>query len=144
MLRSHSQVLYSYLPGSVFRHEDRVYGKVLSVGGSRLNSLNEAVIFEEIANYLEQWPEEMRHDLPLPKAERIKEYRIMKPDSVRWELFPLIFECSRRSCSRVHSLTRGPRQGAPLPGLPGVPAAAAVLQRPQLRSDQADLRPQVR
>jgi hypothetical protein len=103
MLRSRSQVLYSYLPGSVFRHEDRVYGRVVSVEGNRLTSLNEAVIYDEIAHYLEQWPEAQRHDLPLPKGERIKDYRIMKPDLVRWELFPLIFECSRRSCARVHS-----------------------------------------
>ena len=27
MLRSHSQILYSYLPGAVFRHEEHVYGK---------------------------------------------------------------------------------------------------------------------
>jgi hypothetical protein len=103
MLRSHSQVLYSFLPGAVFRHEDRVYGRVLSVGGSRINALNEAVIYEEIAKYIEQWPEEMRHDLPIPRGERVNDYRIMKPDSVRWELFPLVFECSRRDCGRVHS-----------------------------------------
>lgn len=103
MLRSHSQILYSYLPGAVFRHEERVYGKVVSVDGDRLTGLNEAVIYEEIASYLERWPDDQRHDLPLPKDLRVNEYRIIRPDLVRWELFPLVFECSRRSCARVRS-----------------------------------------
>jgi hypothetical protein len=103
MLRSHSQVLYSYLPGAVFRHEDRVYGRVITVDGDRLTDLNDAVIFEEIANYLERWPEDDRHDLPLPKDLRLNDYRIIRPDLVRWELFPLVFECARRSCARVRS-----------------------------------------
>jgi hypothetical protein len=103
MLRSHSQVLYSYLPGAVFRHEDRVYGRVISVDGNRLTDLNEAVIFDEIAEYLERWPEEDRHDLPLPRDLRVKEYRLIRPDQVRWELFPLAFECSRPSCGRVRT-----------------------------------------
>jgi len=103
MLRSHSQILYSYLPGAVFRHEQRVYGKVVSVDGDRLTGLNEAVIYEEIASYLESWPEDQRHDLPLPKDLRKSDYRIIRPDLVRWELFPLVFECSRRTCARVRS-----------------------------------------
>lgn len=103
MLRSHSQVLYNYLPGAVFRHEDRVYGRVITVDGNRLTGLNEAVIFEEIACYLEHWPEDDRHDLPLPRDLRVNEYRIFRPEEVRWEMFPLVFECARRSCARVRS-----------------------------------------
>lgn len=103
MLRSNSQVLYSYLPGAVFRHEDRVYGRVVAVDGNRLTELNEAVIYEEIATYLDRWPEDQRHDLPLPKDIRIKDYRLLRPQQVRWELFPMVFECSRRSCGRVRS-----------------------------------------
>ncbi|WP_109507089.1 hypothetical protein [Nocardioides speluncae] len=106
MQRSRSQVLFSYLPGAVFRHEDRIYGRVVAVDGSRLTSLNEAVIYQEIATYLDQWHEDQRHDLPLPRAERIREYRILKPEVVKFELFPLVFECSRRSCSRVHTFFR--------------------------------------
>jgi len=103
VLRSNSQVLYSYLPGAVFRHEDRVYGKVVAVDGTRLTELNDAVIYEEIATYLERWPEDQRHDLPLPKDIRIKDYRLLRPEQVRWELFPLVFECARRACGRVRS-----------------------------------------
>lgn len=103
MLRSNSQVLYSYLPGAVFRHEDRVYGKVVAVDGTRLTELNDAVIYEEIATYLQRWPEDQRHDLPLPKDIRIKDYRLLRPEQVRWELFPLVFECGRRACGRVRS-----------------------------------------
>lgn len=115
MLRSHSQVLYSYLPGAVFRHEDHVYGRVITVDGNRLTDLNEAVIFEEVASYLQRWPDEDRHDLPLPKDMRVRDYQIISPDLVRWVLFPLVFECARRSCARVRSfrgfedLSRSPR-----------------------------------
>lgn len=103
MQRSSSQILYSYLPGAVFRHEDRVYGRVIGVDGDRVTALNTAVVFEEIAAYLEHWPEDHRHDLPLPRDVRIKEYTIMRPQQVRWELFPMVFECARRTCSRVRS-----------------------------------------
>jgi hypothetical protein len=103
MLRSHSQVLYSYLPGAVFRHEDQVYGQVLTVEGSRLTDLNDTVIFDEIATYLERWPEEDRHDLPLPRDMRIKEYRLIRPEQVKWELWPLTFECARPSCRLVRT-----------------------------------------
>ena len=103
MLRSHSQILYSYLPGAVFRHEDRVYGRVVAVDGDRLTGLNEAVIYDEIAEYLAHWPDEQRHDLPLPRDLRVNEYRIIRPDQVKWDLFPLVFECVRRSCARVRS-----------------------------------------
>lgn len=103
MLRSKSQILWGYLPGSVFRHEDRVYGRVVTVDGDKMSGLNEAVIFDAIATYLEQWSEENRHDLPLPRDGVVRDYTIVRPDQVRWELFPLIFECSRRSCARVRS-----------------------------------------
>lgn len=103
MLRSKSQILWGYLPGSVFRHEDRVYGRVVTVDGDKMSGLNEAVIYDAIAAYLEQWSEENRHDLPLPRDGVVRDYRLVRPDLVRWELFPLILECSRRSCARVRS-----------------------------------------
>ncbi len=103
MLRSKSQILWGYLPGSVFRHEDRVYGRVVTVDGDRLTGLNEAVIFDAIATYLEHWPEDNRYELPLPRDGVVREYRIVRPDQVRWELFPLVLECSRRACARIRS-----------------------------------------
>jgi hypothetical protein len=125
MLRSHSQVLYSYLPGAVFRHEDRVYGRVVSVEGNRLTELNEAVIFEEISAYLERWKEDNRHDLPLPKGVRAKDYRIIRPELVKWSLFPLVFECVRRSCARVCSF----RSLEDLAKAPNCRACGAPLQQ---------------
>ncbi len=103
MLRSKSQILWGYLPGSVFRHEDRVYGRVVTVDGDRLSGLNEAVIYDAIATYLEQWSEDNRYELPLPRDGVVRDYRIVRPDQVRWELFPLVLECSRRNCARVRS-----------------------------------------
>ena len=146
MLRSHSQVLYGYLPGAVFRHEDRVYGKVLTVDGSRLNALNEAVIYEEIATYLEQWPEETvttcrcprrrarqgvpHHEAGLGALGAVPAHLRVQPTLL----------CRVRSFARPDDLAKAPRCQA----LRRHPAAAALLQRPQLRSDQGDLRAQVR
>ena len=114
MLRSHSQVMYSYLPGAVFRHEDRVYGRVHSVAGQRLTGLNEQVVFEEVAQHLERWSEEDRYDLPIPRDARTREFAIFSPEDIRWELWPLVFECTRRGCERVRSFT-DPRQLAASP-----------------------------
>ncbi|GAB3244387.1 hypothetical protein [Kineosporia babensis] len=105
MLRSRSQVMYSYLPGAVFRHEDRVYGRVINVVGSRVNRLNEQVVFEEIARSLERWKEDDRYNLPIPRDSREREYEILSPEDVRFELWPLVFECSHRECARVKSFT---------------------------------------
>src|SRR5450432_2845134 len=105
MLRSRSQIMYSYLPGAVFRHEDRVYGRVHSVVGQRLTGLNEQVVFEEVALHLERWSDDDRFDLPLPRDARTREFAIYTPEDVRWELWPLVFECTRRGCERVRSFT---------------------------------------
>lgn len=125
MLRSKSQILWSYLPGSVFRHEDRVYGRVVTVDGNRLTGLNEAVIYDAVATYLEQWSEENRYDLPLPRDAVLREYRIVRPDQVRWELFPLVLECSRRSCGRVRSF----RTAADLAKSPRCPSCGGQMQQ---------------
>lgn len=125
MLRSKSQILWGYLPGSVFRHEDRVYGQVVSVDGEKLTGLNEAVIYDAIATYVEQWPETDRHDLPLPRGGTEREYRIVRPEQVRWELFPLVFECARRSCGRVRSF----RAPADLAKSPVCPHCGGPLQQ---------------
>jgi hypothetical protein len=103
MLRSHSQVMYSYLPGAVFRHEDRLYGRVYAVVGQRVTGLNEQVVFEEIARSLERWSDDDRFDLPLPRDSRTRDYAIYSPEAVRFELWPLVFECTRRDCARVKS-----------------------------------------
>jgi hypothetical protein len=115
MQASKSQILFSYLPGSVFRHEDGAFGQVVAVDGDKLQTLNEEVVYGEIARYIENWAEEHRQDLPMPTEGREKEYRLISPDMVRFELFPLVLECVSRSCGRVRSfrtpdeLARSPR-----------------------------------
>lgn len=47
--------------------------------GDRLTGLNEAVIYDAIATYLERWFEEHRHDLPLPRDGAQRDYRIISP-----------------------------------------------------------------
>ncbi|MBB4854035.1 hypothetical protein HNP40_001415 [Mycobacteroides chelonae] len=103
MLRSKSQILWGYLPGAVFRHEDRVYGRVVAVHGDKLSDLNEQVVYDAIASYLEQWSDEYRYDLPIPRDSVTRDYRIVRPEHVVWDLFPLVFECSNRMCGRVRS-----------------------------------------
>lgn len=125
MLRSKSQVLWGYLPGAVFRHEDRVYGQVVTVDGERLTRLNEDVIFDAIATYLDDWSDEHRHDLPLPRGGAERDYRILRPEQVRWQLFPMVFECSRKACGRVRSF----RSFADLAKAPRCHACGGTLQQ---------------
>ncbi|SDU87339.1 hypothetical protein SAMN04488544_1276 [Microlunatus sagamiharensis] len=115
MQRSRSQVLFSFLPQAVFRHEDRLFGQVSTVDGTRVSALNESVVYEEISAYLQMWDDDARLDLPLPTVDRRREYTILSPETVRWEVYPLVFECTRRSCGRVRSfreardIVRSPR-----------------------------------
>ena len=71
MLRSKSQILWGYLPGSVFRHEDRVYGRVVTVDGVKMTGLNEAVIYDALDELLDALPRARRRS-PKDLAEVVR------------------------------------------------------------------------
>ena len=54
MQRSRSQVLYSYLPGAIFQHDDEFIGRVVSVDGkSAASDVNARVLFERLEEAVE-------------------------------------------------------------------------------------------
>jgi hypothetical protein len=103
MNRSRSQAMAIFLPGAVFRHEMRLRGRVQAVDGELVKKLNEDVIYDEIARYLARWSEEARIGLPLPHGRPRQNYVLISPDLVRFEVFPLVLECTRRTCRRVRT-----------------------------------------
>ncbi|MFF4402791.1 hypothetical protein [Streptomyces sp. NPDC001480] len=127
MHRSRSQAMTAFLPGAVFRHEQRLRGRVQAVDGDVVKKLNEDVIYDEISRYLERWSEDARAALPVPQGRLRQNFVLVSPDLVRFEVFPLVLECVRRSCRRVRTyvkaqqLAADPRCrtcGAPLRQLP--------------------------
>lgn len=107
MQRSRTQTLFSYLPNTVFFHEAGVIVKAHSISGEELSgSVNRSVLLREIDSYLRAWEPEDRGGLPLPSEAGNEEFRIVSPALVRWDVWPLVFECSRENCRRIRTFIR--------------------------------------
>jgi hypothetical protein len=102
MQRSRSQVLYRYLPGSVYIHEDELIVQTWRVDGQRLGpSLNKTALLDEIERDMKQWPDEDRAGLPKPSKVSEEEFLALEPSRVDWDVWPLVFSCTNQSCGRV-------------------------------------------
>ena len=107
MQRSRTQVLFSYLPGSVFVHETGYIARSTEIRGMdppRLSS--QQVLLEEIDRYLSQWDDDSIQGLRRPSRVAGGDFRVLTPEGVRWEFWPLRFECARESCRRIVSFQR--------------------------------------
>jgi len=99
MQRSTTQVLYRYLPGAVFFHEDGFIAQVHHASGPRVSNLNRRVLFEELSNELGRWlPDQV--GIPDPRTNP-DEFVILEPEEVSWDVYPLSFECTNQACKRV-------------------------------------------
>lgn len=99
MKRSTTQVLYRYLPGAVFPHEEGFIAQVHHITGARVGDLNRTVLLEELAVELDKWlPDQV--GIPDPRSNP-DEYVIMEPEEVSWDVYPLTFECTNPTCRRV-------------------------------------------
>ncbi|MGV0585263.1 hypothetical protein ABQE45_16110 [Mycobacteroides chelonae] len=99
MQRSTTQVLYNYLPGAVFSHEDGFYASVRYIGGGQAHGINRTVLLSELAEELSRWrPEQVGVPSPLTNP---NEYVVIKPDEVVWDVYPLTFECTNSRCGRI-------------------------------------------
>jgi hypothetical protein len=97
--RSTTQVLYSYLPGAVFQHEEGFIVTVHHVRGSRVFEMNTQVLLEELADDLEQW---LPHQVGIPSPRsHPDQFTILQPEEVSWDVYPLTFECTNQGCKRV-------------------------------------------
>ena len=107
MERSRTQALFSYLPGTVYIHETGIAARTHSVSGPEISgSLNKTVLLREIDSYLRGWDASQRVKLPMPSEVAAEEFRIISPELIRWEIWPLVFECSNDHCGRIASFRR--------------------------------------
>jgi hypothetical protein len=103
MERSRTQVLLTYLPGAVFVHESGLIAKTVSIRGEPTTSVNRQVLLGEIDQYLAHWPDDGIQGIARPSRLAPSDFQIITPELIRWELWPLKFECARESCGRIVS-----------------------------------------
>ncbi len=101
--RGQTQVLYQFLPGAVFEHDQYGFCKVNSVEMQE-QQVNREALFGAIADLLFQWTDEkFRAGFPDPRQQNNRRfYMIGSPSAVRFEPFPTLLECRR--CRRVYRL----------------------------------------
>jgi len=96
-MRGRSQVLYKYLPGSVFQINDRWY----MVTGLKLREYSEKTdhLLQVVYDFVDQWTSNKELEKNLyPNTDR--SYYFGEIDEVEFELFPLVFYCTK--CANVH------------------------------------------
>ncbi|MGY2089124.1 hypothetical protein [Nocardia gipuzkoensis] len=100
MQRSTTQVLYRYLPGAVFAHDDGFFARVHGIGGRKVSSeINQTVLLDELADEISRWNTD-QIGIPNPQTNR-NEFVLIKPEEVVWDVYPLTFECMNSVCGRV-------------------------------------------
>jgi hypothetical protein len=89
--RGQTQILYRFLPGSVFEHDDYGFCRVTSVE-LRQERVNTGALFEALADLLYQWQEEsFRAGFADPRDESGRSgYVVGTPSIVRFEPYPTL------------------------------------------------------
>jgi len=108
--RGQTQVLYQFLPGAVFEHDQYGFCKISGVELQE-KQVNHDAIFNAVADLLFQWPEEaFRAGYPDPRQPNNRRFYVIgAPTTVRFEPFPTLLECRRcRRVYRLRDLTRRP------------------------------------
>ncbi|MGC5325186.1 hypothetical protein [Brevibacillus sp. SYSU BS000544] len=97
--RGRSQVLFNYLPGSVFMEK----GRWFIVKDLRLRALNESTdhLLKSAQKFIEDWSinHELNYSL-FPNREDM--WFVGEIEEVNCELFPLVFYCNNSSCGNTH------------------------------------------
>jgi hypothetical protein len=109
-IRGQTQVLYQFLPGAVFEHDQYGFCRITAVEIQE-KPINQDAIFNALADLLFQWPDDsFRPGFPDPRQQNNRRlYVIGTPTTVRFDPFPTLLECRR--CRRIHrlrDLTRRP------------------------------------
>lgn len=101
--RGQTQVLYSFLPGAIFEHDDYGFCRVTGVE-LREERINRGALFDALSDLLYQWQDEaLRAGYADPRDERNRRgYVVGTPTVVRFEPYPTLLEC--RGCERVFRL----------------------------------------
>jgi hypothetical protein len=101
--RGQTQVLYQFLPGAIFEHDQYGLCRITSVE-FRETRVNQGALFDAMADLLWQWPDEtFRPGFADPRHEsNRRNYVVGTPASVRFRPYPTLLEC--RHCGRVFRL----------------------------------------
>ncbi|RUL84580.1 hypothetical protein [Tautonia sociabilis] len=101
--RGQTQVLYQFLPGAIFEHDQYGFCQVTSVE-FRETRVNEEALFNAVADLLAQWPsDQSRPGFADPRHRPNRRYYVAgTPTSVRFRPYPTLLEC--RVCGRVFRL----------------------------------------
>jgi hypothetical protein len=102
--RGQTQVLYQFLPGAVFEHDQYGFCKISGVELQE-RPVNQDAVFNAVSDLLFQWPDDtFRGGFADPRLQHNRRlYVIGTPAMVRFEPFPTILECRR--CRRVFRLS---------------------------------------
>jgi hypothetical protein len=113
--RGQTQVLYRFLPGAIFEHEQYGFCRVTAVD-MRESNVNAMALFDGLTDLLQKWQDlEMRPGFPDPRDERNRRsYTVGVPHSVQFEPYPTLLEC--RGCGRVYRLSDLKRARGASPG----------------------------
>lgn len=99
LTRGQTQVLYRYLPGSVFPHDDYGLCRVESVSLTAVE-VNRDALFDALTDVLSRWHPEFSGKFRDPRdPAKWGSYAIGTPREVRFAPYPLLFACRR--CERV-------------------------------------------
>lgn len=99
--RGQTQVLYRFLPGAIFEHDDYGLCLVDSINTVDPGTINYRALFETLTEALRQWD----HDgfcagFPDPRSDNFRKmYRIGQPSEVRFSPFPRVMKC--RKCNHI-------------------------------------------
>lgn len=109
--RSRTQVLYRYVPGSLFEHDKFGICLVTDVAVTAPDNLNTNSLQHALKAYISRWADYGGDAFPDPFTEWA-EYKVGVPDRVSFAPFPDIVECSK--CRHITTLeflsSQGPRK----------------------------------
>jgi len=98
--RGQTQILYRYLPGAIFDHDDYGLCRVDQIATNPV-FINRRALFETLGETLQQWDREaFREGFPDPRDEsQRKLYKVGQPVEVHFSPFPRVLQC--RKCKHV-------------------------------------------
>jgi hypothetical protein len=101
--RGQTQVLYQFLPGAVFEHDQYGFCRISGVEVQE-KQVNQDAVFNAVADLLFQWPDDnFRAGFPDPRQQPNRRFYVIgTPTTVRFQPFPTLLECRR--CRRVYRL----------------------------------------
>jgi len=134
--RGQVQILYSYLPGAVFPHDEWGFCRTTGVEIDTGITVNRNAVMEVVVDALQLWREEWRRSgFPEPRDNSIdfSDYIVGSPKGVQFVPFPQTMQCQR--CGKVYNLQRDLIGGDTPPGR--CPHPGCLGQLAQFRFVQA-------